>query len=245
MKKNDVKAQIKSNFQTMSFESAVKANKALLPEYINEYGKKSYVSMRSYYAKHQTTEGVAAEPTADVATLEAPVTETAIEVESKVADEFEDNLEAVEPDQPEELKLTTDVCLEKPFSFIGFELNEENVRNLIDSDNSVLKEKCLVREVFEVTGDFQFSHFCEMKVANNGKGWNTWDDTKDGQKSEDWVTSHKNGNMRKSNFCFPVGEKHQLIHYEYIKYALQHYYLDRLASEDGAGMIQKIIINED
>lgn len=228
MKNSDVKAQIKSNFQSLSFEDALKANMELRPEYERIYGKRSYTSLAAYYEKHQPT-------VSDIAAESAP-TEAEV-AEPIVTDEFEEDLEKVEPDTTEET--TEDAPKEekeeeevKPYSFANMEnFNKEEIEELLKTGNPTLKNKCAIIMSFEISSDFDIQRNIQMFVGNNGHGWDSWEDVHKFLDAKGYKNERKIGSFADSKACYPIGTKIVKAWGEWVGYALQKFYLDRIDSD--------------
>lgn len=213
--KNSVKEEIKNNFKTMSFEDAIKANEALLPEYIRVYGQRSYNSLKAYYAKHQS-EGVAAEA--------APQTCAATTDE-----ELLDSIGATTSTEEAPTETADEV---KPFLFGNMEnFDEEEIKALLATKNPTLKSKCIIIMSFVVRDDGFIERTIRMIVNNDGKGWDTWDDARNYMNDHDIKNVYKKGSFSNSKACFPIGETYIKAWGEWVGYALQNYYLDRMDSD--------------
>lgn len=234
MEKKNVKSQIRSNFQTMSFEDAVKANEVLLPEYVEAYGQRSYNSLCAYYKKHHPY-NIAAEPTSQFETdVEVPVEDT----------EFKESIEPVDTTE-EELTEPNEVNVQKedakPFAFVNMEkFDKSEIETLLKSKDQILKKKCGIVITFEVAGDFNIRRSIQMFVGNNGKGWDNWNDVRAFLDSHDFKNEKKLCSFSDSNANFPVGTKIVKVWGEWIGFALQRFYLDRytLDSESKVEYVQ-------
>lgn len=232
MEKANVKAQIKSNFQSLSFEDAIKANEALLPEYIEQFGQRSYNSLKAYYKNHQP-EGIAAE----AAPAEAEVITAEDEAEDfleAIGGTTEGKVEDVFEEDPVPADTTEEAPKEevKPFHFGNMEtFDEDEIKALLATKNPTLKSKCIIIMSFVVQADNFIDRSIRMIVNNDGKGWESWEEARKYMTDHDIKNEYKHGTFAGSKACFPIGETYIKAWAEWVDYALQNYYLDRKDSD--------------
>lgn len=212
MEKN-IKERVRENFQTMEFTVAMTINEELKAEYINEYGKRSWVSLvKSYERKAKIkddTENVAQEQTIEEA---APVEQPEI------------------VEQPAEVN-NDKKAVSETFTFdtssAHGRLNNESIQSLIESKEPILNKFCIVREYFKQESDTETVRNTRMFVKENGDGWTLYDEASAIAKSKGLKSGRKLGFFTNSNDGFPVGEEYCQITVMRIKVALERFVIGR------------------
>lgn len=204
MEVKEIKAAIKANFESLSFESAMEANKDLLAEYTNIKGERSAKAIVSYYRRKESTPAeVTEEPTSNV------------EEQSISAEEVGSIEDVVAPS----------------FQFkIGEEIESSELVAAIENKDEALNKFCVVREYFEQVSDSETINKVEMfverneEVIDNGDGWTRWDDASAAAKDKGLNSYRKPGNFDLSLECLPVGEVYCKVTVMRISDALNKFY---------------------
>lgn len=233
-----LKSQIKSNFESLSFNEALKANESLFTEYERVHGRRSLNAMIAYYRKKSEREEAeaVAEPAAEVEqTAEAEITEeesksqaeaepeagteTNAEVETEAKSETEPTGEAEKSEQAE-----------KPqFHFtIGTEFNRQQIEEAIaDKSQQVFAKFCIIEEYFEQVSDDQAIRTISMWLSPACEGYEKWDDASKAAKEHNIVSQRKPGNFDLSKKGLPVGEIYRKATVMRISDAIKKFYLER------------------
>lgn len=233
-----LKSQIKSNFESLSFNEALKANESLFTEYERVHGRRSLNAMIAYYRKKSEREKAeaVAEPAAEVEqTAEAEITEeesksqaeaepeagteTNAEVETEAKSETEPTGEAEKSEQAE-----------KPqFHFtIGTEFNRQQIEEAIaDKSQQVFAKFCIIEEYFELVSDDQAIRRISMWLSSACEGYDKWDDASKAAKEHNIVSQRKPGNFDLSKKGLPVGEIYRKATVMRISDAIKKFYLER------------------
>lgn len=203
MKEKEIKAQIKSIFESESFDSAVANTKELFQQLEELKGKKSVSAlMASLKKKYQ----------------------------GNVRVEKEEDLELVESapevEQPEETKEEQP----EPFKFdvttVG-EFVSQWVEELIASNDPLLNQFCIVQEYFKQDSDTLQTRSTRMFVKEDGTGYDKYDDGSAAAKAAGLKSFRTLGYFDKSEDGLPVGEEYCQIQVIRIKRALEKYYINR------------------
>lgn len=233
-----LKSQIKSNFESLSFNEALKANESLFTEYERVHGRRSLNAVIAYYRKKSEREEAeaVAEPAAEVEqTAEAEITEeesksqaeaepeagteTNAEVETEAKSETEPTGEAEKSEQAE-----------KPqFHFtIGTEFNRQQIEEAIaDKSQQVFAKFCIIEEYFELVSDDQAIRRISMWLSSACEGYDKWDDASKAAKEHNIVSQRKPGNFDLSKKGLPVGEIYRKATVMRISDAIKKFYLER------------------
>lgn len=233
-----LKSQIKSNFESLSFNEALKANESLFTEYERVHGRRSLNAVIAYYRKKSEREEAeaVAEPAAEVEqTAEAEiteeesksqaeaepeaVTETNAEVETEAKSETEPTGEAEKSEQAE-----------KPqFHFtIGTEFNRQQIEEAIaDKSQQVFAKFCIIEEYFELVSDDKAIRRISMWLSSACEGYDKWDDASKAAKEHNIVSQRKPGNFDLSKKGLPVGEIYRKATVMRISDAIKKFYLER------------------
>lgn len=237
-----LKSQIKSNFESLSFNEALKANESLFTEYERVHGRRSLNAMITYYRKKSECEEAeaVAEPAAEAEqTVEAETTEeeSKSQVEAEPQAETETNAE-VEAEQDDEVEAEAEPTgeaekpepAEKPqFHFtIGTEFNRQQIEEAIaDKSQQVFAKFCIIEEYFEQVSDDQSIRRVVMWLRSDCEGYEKWDDASKDAKEHNIVSQRKPGNFDLSKKCLPVGEVYRKATVMRISDAIKKFYLER------------------
>ena len=206
---NEVKNQIKANFESMNFDEAVKANQELFKQYEEIKGKRSLTALVSYYRSKSKSE-TAADNEAKSDSDAVPVEENAQEVE------MPDNTDT----EPEE-SYTFDVLYG-----IGV-FSEDNIRSLVESGNPIINKFCVIREFFKQESDTVTIRNTRMFVKNDGDGYERWNDARATANTNGIKSYKKPGNFDLSNDGYPVGLECCSVSVMRIRDAFQKFLFDR------------------
>lgn len=246
-----LKSQIKSNFESLPFNEALKANESLFTEYERVHGRRSLNAMIAYYRKKSEREEAeaVAEPAAEVEqTAEAEITEeesksqaeaepeagteTNAEVETEAKSETEPTGEAEKSEQAE-----------KPqFHFtIGTEFNRQQIEEAIaDKSQQVFAKFCIIEEYFELVSDDKAIRRISMWLSSACEGYDKWDDASKAAKEHNIVSQRKPGNFDLSKKGLPVGEIYRKATVMRISDAIKKFYLERGEGELALGRVYDI-----
>ena len=193
MKKEELKAAIKANFENNEFATAMELNKDLFQEYENVAGKRSLSSLVGHYRKKAgATEAIEQEENL------APVEEVTITNDEvgKVEDILEEPKEVDEPeyqfDCNEELDAVIDV---------------EEIKELLKKGNKALNRYCIVKEYFKQESDTERKISTKMLVNVDGFGWKTFAEVCKALGGKKGKTIRTAGSFWKSACGIPVGEE--------------------------------------
>ena len=203
MKEKEIKAQIKSIFESENFESATIKSEELFKQLEELKGKRSVSALKASLKKHY---------------------------QGDVRIEKEEDLEPVETapeaEQPAEVKE------EKPEPF-KFDVSVEGcfvnqwVEDLIASNDPLLNQFCIVQEYFKQVSDTDTIRTTRMFVKEDGTGWDKYDDGSAAAKAVGLKSFRTLGYFEKSEDGFPVGEEYCQIQVIRIKRTLEKYYINR------------------
>ena len=226
-KVNEIKNQIKVNFESMAFDEAMSANAELFKEYEEAKGKRSLAALVSYYrSKAKAT--IAIEPEENLApaepeTIEEPADE--IPAEEPVNEPANEQPAGDTPEEPYTFDVTSDG-----------HISVEHIKSLIDSEHSIINKFCVIREYFKQESDTETIRNTRMFVKNDGDGYDRWNDARATANANGIKSYRKPGNFDLSHDGFPVGEEYCCVSVMRIKDAIQKYLFDR----DGATRIAKV-----
>ena len=210
---NEVKKQIKANFESMNFDEAMTANADLFKQYEEIKGKRSLAALVGYY-RTKANATIAIEDEANLAPVEDEPEQTIENVE-----EPEVTQEA-EPEPTSEEQYTFNVSGTGTF-------NRDNIQSLIDSENPIVNKFCVIREYFKQESDTQTIRNTRMFVQNNGDGYERWNDARATANANGIKSYRKPGNFDLSKDGFPVGEEYCCVSVMRIKDAFQKFMFDR------------------
>lgn len=182
MKKEELKAAIKANFENNEFATAMGLNDSLLQEYETVAGKRSAAAIVSYYRKK------AGETPAE------PETITSEEV-GKVEDIL-----------PAEEKKEEKVEVPARRFALDEEFNLNDIKELLESENPALSLYCITKEEFEQVSDEEKRIKTTMYVKPDGLGWEKASEVSQLLKDNDLKSFRKPGSFYNSNAGLPVGE---------------------------------------
>ena len=190
MKKEDLKAAIKANFENNEFATAMELNKDLFQEYENVAGKRSLTALVSFYRKKAgATESIEQEENL------TPVEEVE-KVEEVTAEEPQKEEKIEEPeyqfDCNEELDAVIDV---------------DEIRELLDKGNKALNRYCIVKEYFKQVSDTERKISTTMLVKADGFGWETFGEVVKALGGKKGKIERVAGSFWKSGCGLPVGEE--------------------------------------
>jgi hypothetical protein len=225
---NEIKNQIKVNFESMTFEAALSANAELFKEYEEVKGKRSLTALISYY-RTKANATVAIEPEENLEPVNEP---EAIEPEPEN--------EPVDEPEPTNDEAETEPATEEPYTFdVTAEtghISREHIQSLIDSEHSIINKFCVIREYFKQESDTQTIRNTRMFVKNDGDGYERWNDARATANANGIKSYRKPGNFDLSHDGFPVGEEYCCVSVMRIKDAFQKYLFDR----EGATQIARV-----
>jgi len=184
MKKEDLKAAIKANFENNEFATAMELNKDLFQEYENAAGKRSLAALVGHYRKKAGATEVVEEET----NLEPAEVEEAPTPAEEPAQEEPDYQFAAD----EEREAT---------------LDQNEVIAMLESGNKSLKRYCIVKEEFKQVSDTEQFIQTTMIVKPDGFGWENFKDVMSKLGGKKGITERKAGSFWKSKMGLPVGEE--------------------------------------
>lgn len=194
MKKEDLKAAIKANFENNEFATAMELNKDLFQEYENAVGKRSLAALVGHYRKKAgATEAIEEESNL------APVEEGSITSEEVGNVEDILGIPAEEPQKEEEPEYQFDI--ENGF------LDIDKMRELTENGNKSLNRYCIVKEEFKQVSDTEQFIQTTMIVKEDGLGWEGFGEVCAKLGGKKGITSRKAGSFWKSECGLPVGEE--------------------------------------
>lgn len=181
MKKEDLKAAIKANFENNEFATAMELNKDLFVQYEDAAGKRSLVAIVTYYRKKAEE---AQEP------AEEPI---------KTEETSTPNEEPAKEEEPErEFEMNED-----RESFLSI----DDAKSLLESMNKSLKRYCIVKEEFKQVSDTEQFIQTTMIVKPDGFGWENFREVMSKLGGKKGITERKAGSFWKSKMGLPVGEE--------------------------------------
>ena len=184
MKKEDLKAAIKANFENNEFATAMELNKDLFAQYEEAAGKRSLTAIVAAYRKKAgATEAVEEETNLEPAEVEEAPTP------------------AEEPAQEEpDYQFAADEEREAT-------LDQNEVIAMLESGNKSLKRYCIVKEEFKQVSDTEQFIQTTMIVKPDGFGWENFKDVMSKLGGKKGITERKAGSFWKSKMGMPVGEE--------------------------------------
>lgn len=193
MKKEDLKASIKANFENNEFATAMELNKDLFQEYENVAGKRSLTALVGHYRKKAgATEVVESEESL------APVDEVTITNEE--VGKVEDILPVEEPKEEPEYQFD---CNEEQDAIIDV----DEIRELLEKGNKALNRYCIVKEYFNQVSDTERKISTTMLVKSDGFGWESFGEVVKALGGKKGKTIRTAGSFWKSACGLPVGEE--------------------------------------
>lgn len=187
MKKEDLKAAIKANFENNEFATAMELNKDLFQEYENVAGKRSLMSLISYYRKKAE---------------EVEATEE-VSITPEEAGSMEETLGIPAEEQKEEEPEFHFGCNEERDAVI----DPSEIEKLLEGDNKVLSRYCIVREYFKLESDTEYSIRTSMFVKPDGYAYKSFAEAVYALGGKKGKTIRVAGSFWKSNCGLPVGEE--------------------------------------
>lgn len=206
---NELKNQIKANFESMNFDEAMTANEDIFKQYEEIKGKRSLAALVGYYR----TKANATIDIEDEANL------------AQVDDEQEHPIEN-EPEPQVEQEPTNEDTYTFTVSGTGT-FSRDNIQSLIDSENPIVNKFCVIMEYFKHESDFHTIRKTRMFVQNNGDGYERWNDARATANANGIKSYRKPGNFDLSHHGFPVGEEYCCVSVMRIRDAFQKFLLDR------------------
>ena len=195
MKKEDLKAAIKANFENNEFATAMELNKDLFAQYEEVAGKRSLTAIVAAYRKKAgATEVVEAEESL------APVEEVTITNEE--VGKVEDILPVEEPKEEEEPEYQFD-CNEELDAIIDV----DEISELLEKGNKALNRYCIVKEYFNQVSDTERKISTTMLVKSDGFGWESFGEVVKALGGKKGKTIRTAGSFWKSGCGLPVGEE--------------------------------------
>lgn len=236
-----LKSQIKSNFESLSFNEALKANESLFTEYERVHGRRSLNAVIAYYRKKSEREEMEAdaEPVAEAIVPAEEESNSQVEADNEAESETE-----VKPESNAEVETEIEVeteaepveedeksePAEKPqFHFtIGTEFNRQQIEEAIaDKSQQVFAKFCIIEEYFEQVSDDQAIRRISMWLSSACEGYDKWDDASKAAKEHNIVSQRKPGNFDLSKKGLPVGEIYRKATVMRISDAIKKFYLER------------------
>lgn len=198
MKKEDLKAAIKANFENNEFATAMELNKDLFQEYENAAGKRSLAALVGHYRKKAGATEVVEEES-NLAPIEKEVTITSEEV-GTVEDLL--GVPTEEPQKDEEPEYQFD-CNEELDAIIDV----EEIKDLLEKGNKALTRYCIVKEHFKQISDTEREIDTAMFVKPDGFGWKSFKEVVKMLGGKKGKTYRISGSFWKSSCGLPVGEE--------------------------------------
>lgn len=219
MKKEDLKAAIKVNFENNEFATAMELNKELLHEYEETAGKRSATALVNYY--RTKAKAIIEEPEVEVITSEqVGNVEDIVPTEEPVHEEGRE-------DEPE-----------YQFNMENGELNINDVIYMLDNGNKALSRYCIIKEEFKQVSDTEQFIQTTMIVKEDGLGWAGFKEVCGKLGGKKGITSRKAGSFWKSECGLPVGEEITKWNIYKVGEALTKY-----AFRNNASVVRKVITN--
>lgn len=195
MKKEDLKAAIKANFENNEFATAMELNKDLFQEYENVAGKRSLTALVGHYRKKAGATEVV-EPEENL----VPVEEVTITNEE--VGKVEDILPVEEPKEEDEPEYQFD-CNEELDAIIDV----DEISELLEKGNKALNRYCIVKEYFNQVSDTERKISTTMLVKSDGFGWESFIEVVKALGGKKGKTIRTAGSFWKSGCGLPVGEE--------------------------------------
>lgn len=205
MKEKEIKAQIKSIFESENFESATTKSEELFKQLEELKGKRSVSALKASLKK---------------------------QYQGNVRVEKEEDLELVEPAQETEQPAEVKEEEQKPEPF-KFDVTVEGrfvsqwVEDLIASNDPLLNQFCIVQEYFKRTSDTDTIRTTRMFVKEDGTGFDKYDEGSAAAKAVGLKSFRTLGYFENSEDGYPVGEEYCQIQVIRIKRTLEKYYISR------------------
>ena len=231
MKEKEIKAQIKSIFESENFESATIKSEELFKQLEELKGKRSVSALKASLKKqYQGT--VRVEKEEDLELVE-PAPDSEQPVEEQPETQEPEVKEVAEQPEPFKFNVSTDGKFVQQF-----------IEELIASNDPILNQFCIVREYFKQDSDTLTVRSTRMFVKEDGTGYDKYDDGSAAAKAAGLKSFRTLGYFDKSEDGFPVGEEYCQIQVIRIKRALEKYYISRsgitrLASAESVTNYQK------
>ena len=195
MKKEDLKAAIKANFENNEFATAMELNKELFQEYENAAGKRSLASLVGHYRKKAgATEAIEQEE--NLATVEE------VTITNEEVGNVEDILPVEEPKEYKEPEYQFD-CNEELDAIIDV----EEIKELLEKGNKALNRYCIVKEYFHQVSDTERKISTTMLVKSDGFGWESFGEVVKALGGKKGKVTRTAGSFSKSECGLPVGEE--------------------------------------
>lgn len=187
MRKEDLKAAIKANFENNEFATAMELNRHLFQEYEIEAGQRSLTSLISYYRKK--AEETEANEEVSITPEEVGSLEEALGV-------------PVEEPKDEEPEYHFD-CNEEQDAVI----DTSEIDRLFETGNKVMNRYCIVKEYFKLESDTKYSISTAMFVKSDGYAYKSFAEAVYALGGKKGKTIRVAGSFWKSNCGLPVGEE--------------------------------------
>lgn len=200
MKEKEIKAQIKSIFESENFESATIKSEELFKQLEELKGKRSVSALKASLKK---------------------------QYQGNVRIEKEEDLE---PEPKVEEPAVQEQEKEEPFRFDvnqSENFSNESVKSLLAGTDPILMQFCIVREYFKRVSDTETERSTRMFVKSDGSGYEKYDDGSAAAKTAKIQSFRKLGYFENSADGFPVGEEYCQITVMRIKKALEKFVRDR------------------
>lgn len=194
MKKEDLKAAIKANFENNEFATAMELNKYLFQEYEDVAGKRSLTALVGYYRKKSGAAEVV-----EAGESLAPVDE--VTITNDEVGKVEDILPVEEPKEEDEPEYKFD-CNEDQDAIIDV----DEIGELLEKGNKALKRYCIVKEYFNQVSDTERKISTTMLVKSDGFGWESFGEVVKALGGKKGKTIRTAGSFWKSSYGLPVGE---------------------------------------
>lgn len=196
MKKEDLKAAIKDNFENNEFATAMVMNADLFAQYEAVAGKRSLASIISYWKKKAGDTELSTESVTD-----------------PVKSDDSEHIDVVVKNTA--LEDAADV---PGYKFLMSEENEsvldkEQISVLLKSNNKALQRYCITKEEFEQRSDTERFIKTMMYVKPDGLGWEKASDVNKEINERKLKSFRKPGSFYNSECGLPVGEI-------YVKYTI-------------------------
>ena len=195
MKKEDLKAAIKANFENNEFATAMELNKDLFQEYENVAGKRSLTALVGHYRKKAGATDVVEQEERLAHVEEVTITNDEV---GKVEDilPVEEHKEEYEPEYQFD-------CNEEQDAIIDV----EEIRELLENGNKALNRYCIVKEYFNQVSDTERKISTTMLVKSDGFGWESFGEVVKALGGKKGKTIRTVGSFWKSGCGLPVGEE--------------------------------------
>ena len=197
MKKEDLKAAIKANFENNEFTTAMGLNDSMLQEYETVAGKRSASALVSYYRKKSED---AAGQEQDIAPEEETITSDEVgnveDILGNIAEEHQEEEKVEEPEYAFDCNEELDAIIDP-----------EEIRQLLEKGNKALTRYCIVKEYFHQVSDTEQVISTTMYVKADGLGWESFASVVKVLGGKKGITERKSGSFWKSECGLPVGEE--------------------------------------